>query len=92
MYDAAHAPLLSVKKSEYKTTKTHSGLISAFGLHIVSANMISRELGRALNEGEQLGLLADYTGEEISREQASKAVKKAEIFVAAIRSLISSSD
>lgn len=92
MYDAAHAALLSVNKAEYKITKTHSGLISAFGLHIVSKNMIPRELGRALNEVEQLRLLADYTGEEISREQASHAVKKAEIFVTAIRRMLSLDD
>ncbi len=89
MYDAAHAALLFENKAGYKVTKTHSGLISAFGLHIVSTNKISRELGRALNEVEQLRLLADYTGEQITHEQASHAVKKAEIFVAAIRSMLS---
>ena len=62
MYDAAHAALLAENRADYKATKTHSGLISAFGLHIVSANKISRELGRAFNEVEQLRLLADYTG------------------------------
>jgi len=89
MYDAAHAALLSVNKIDYKVTKTHSGLIAAFGLQIVSTNMITRELGRTFNEVEQLRLLADYTGEEITAEQASDAVKKAEIFVAAIRNMLS---
>ena len=89
MYDAAHAALLSVNKADYKETKTHSGLIAAFGLQIVSTNMITRELGRTFNEVEQLRLLADYTGEEITAEQASNAVKKAEIFVAAIRRMLS---
>ncbi len=90
MYDAAHAALLASNKADYKVTKTHSGLIAAFGLHIVSTNMISRELGRALNEVEQLRLLADYTGEDITHEQATHAVKKAEIFVAAVRKMLSS--
>lgn len=89
MYDAAYAALLSVNKIDYKVTKTHSGLIAAFGLQIVSTNMINRELGRTFNEVEQLLLLADYTGEEITLEQASDAVKKAEIFVAAIRNMLS---
>jgi uncharacterized protein (UPF0332 family) len=53
---------------------------------------IPRELGRALNEVEQLRLLADYTGEQITHEQASNAVKKAEIFVAAIRGMLSLDD
>jgi len=89
MYDAAHAALLFENKAGYRVTKTHCGLISAFGLHVVSTNKISRELGRALNEVEQLLLLADYTGEQITHEQASHAVKKAEIFVAAIRGMLS---
>jgi uncharacterized protein (UPF0332 family) len=49
MYDAAHAALLAENRADYKVTKTHSGLISAFALHIVSTNKISRELGRAFN-------------------------------------------
>ena len=92
MYDAAHAALLAENRADYKITKTHSGLISAFGLHIVSTNKISRVLGRAFNEVEQLCLLADYTGEDITREQVSIAIKKAETFVSAIRSLLSQSD
>ncbi|MFN5445270.1 MAG: HEPN domain-containing protein [bacterium] len=69
MYDAAHAALLAENKADFKITKTHSGLIAAFGLHIVSTNKISRDLGRSFNEVEQLRLLADYTGEEITSEQ-----------------------
>jgi len=80
------------KQGRLNVTKTHSGLISAFGLHIVSTNKIPRALGRALNEVEQLRLLADYTGEQITHEQASNAVKKAEIFVAAIRGMLSLDD
>lgn len=90
MYDAAHAALLAENKADYKVTKTHSGLIAAFGLHIVSTNKISRELGRTFNEVEQLRLLADYTGEEITHEQASDAVSKAEAFIAAVREMLSS--
>ena len=89
MYDAA---LLAENNADYKITKTHSGLIAAFGLHIVSTNKISRELGRSFNEVEQLRLLADYTGEEITSEQVHRAVKKAETFVAEIRSMLSQSD
>lgn len=89
MYDAAHAALLAVNKADYKVTKTQSGLIAAFGLHIVTAHKITRELGRTLNEVEQLRLLADYTGEDITAEQASNAVTKAEIFVAAVRRMLS---
>jgi len=89
MYDAAHAALLAENSADYKVTKTHGGLIAAFGLHFVSTNKISRELGRSFNEVEQLRLLADYTGEEITSEQVHRAVKKAETFVAEIRSMLS---
>ena len=92
MYDAAHAALLAQNRADYKTTKTHRGLIAAFGLHIVSTDKISRELGRAFNEVEQLRLLADYTGEEITSEQVSSAIKKAEAFVTAIQNMLSQSD
>jgi uncharacterized protein (UPF0332 family) len=37
---------------------------------------------------EQVRLLADYTGDEIKLEQASWAVKRAEVFVVAIRQLL----
>ncbi|MFM7759684.1 MAG: HEPN domain-containing protein [Burkholderiaceae bacterium] len=90
MYDAAHAALSALKKADYKVTKTHSGLIAAFGLHIVSSGKISRELGRSLNEVEQLRLLADYTGEDVTANQALDAVSKAERFVAAVRAMLSS--
>jgi len=53
MYDAAHAALLAENKADYKVTKTHSGLIAAFGLQIVATNKITRELGRTLNEVER---------------------------------------
>jgi uncharacterized protein (UPF0332 family) len=49
-------------------------------------------LGRAFNEVEQLRLLADYTGEEITSEQVSSAIMKAEAFVTAIRNMLSQLD
>ncbi|MDB5824420.1 MAG: hypothetical protein JWR21_3124 [Herminiimonas sp.] len=88
MYDAAHAALMSEHQDDYKVTKTHSGLIAAFGMHIVATGKLPRELGRTLNEVEQVRLLADYTGEEISVFQATKAVGQAEAFVLAIRELL----
>lgn len=88
MYDAAHAALLAENRLDYKATKTHNGLIAQFGLHIVASGKIPRELGRTLNEVEQLRLLADYTGDEIACDHAAVAVSKAEIFVDAIRRML----
>lgn len=84
MYDAAHAALLATGHVDYKTTKTHRGLIAAFGLHVVQTNKLSREFGRLLNEVEQVRLLADYTGDEVKPEQATWAVEQAAIFVSAV--------
>jgi uncharacterized protein (UPF0332 family) len=88
MYDAAHAALLHEAPVDYKVTKTHSALIAAFGVHLVLTNKLPRELGRSLNEVEQIRLLADYTGADIKPEQASWAVNQAEVFVAAIRDFL----
>ena len=48
MYDAARAALLaSGSPVEPEIAKTHSGLISAFSLHLVKAGRVSVELGKA---------------------------------------------
>jgi uncharacterized protein (UPF0332 family) len=87
MFDAAHAALLIVGGGTADTTtKTHRGLISAFGQHLVRAGYLASELGAALNKVERLRLLADYTGDPVSNEDAMWAVEQAGVFVAAIRS------
>ena len=88
MVDAAHAALLAEGPVDYRVTKTHSALIAAFGRHLVQTNKRPRELGRSLNEVEQLRLMADYTGDEIKLEQAVWAVSQAEYFVSAIRQIL----
>jgi uncharacterized protein (UPF0332 family) len=46
---------------------------------------ISVELGSAINQVEKLRLLADYTGDVVSSDDAFLAVKKAVEFVGAIK-------
>jgi uncharacterized protein (UPF0332 family) len=87
MFDAAHSALLSVQTDALETsTKTHQGLISAFGKHIVQGHHVDVELGRALNKVQRLRQLADYTGDPVSLEDARWAVEQAQAFVEAIRS------
>lgn len=85
MFDAAHAALVwsnaGVNPGE---TKTHSGLIGAFGRHLVKTGLLSADLGRLLNQVEHIRLLADYTDEEISNDKAAWAVEQAEKFIQAI--------
>lgn len=86
MFDGAHAALLSSGAHiNLAQTKTHSGLISAFGLYVVKTGRMPVEFGRALNEVERMRRLADYTGDDISPERAAWAVKQAEAFVLAVQ-------
>ncbi len=88
MFDAAHAALLlSGTTVPAASTKTHRGLIGAFGLHLVKSNQVDKELGSILNKVERLRLLADYTGDLIDLEESSWAVQQAEYFIAAIEAL-----
>jgi uncharacterized protein (UPF0332 family) len=62
MFDAAHAALLQVSAdSKPAETKTHRGLIAAFGNHLVKPGILSVEFGKSLNQVERIRLLADYT-------------------------------
>jgi uncharacterized protein (UPF0332 family) len=89
MFDAAHAVLLSAKvESPRDSIRTHRGLIAAFGKHLVLTKKVAAEFGVALNQVEKLRLLADYSGDPISPEDASWAVEQAATFVAAMRSIV----
>lgn len=67
MFDAARAALMAFQESdEVLRIKTHSGLISNFSLQLVKPGLIDIELGKALNKVEDLRLIADYKGDEIT--------------------------
>ena len=86
MFNAARSALIvSGATISAATTKTHSGLIGAFGLHLVKTNLIAADLGSVINKVEHLRRLADYTGEPISLEEATWAVEQAASFVATLR-------
>ncbi len=85
-FDAAHyALILSVAAADPAKTRTHSGLISAFGKHLVKTGRIPADLGRTLNQVERMRLLADYTGEDIEPERALWVVEQAAVFLCAIK-------
>ena len=82
MFDAARAALLASDAPVVpEVVKTHSGLISAFSLHLVKTGQVSVELGKALNKVEDLRLIADYKGDPVELEDATWAVQQAERFV-----------
>lgn len=84
MVNTAQAALLSAGVPEDKLPRTHSGLISAFGEHAVKAGKVDPEFGRSINKTESLRLQADYTGVELDRETAEKALTGAERFVQSV--------
>ena len=83
MFDAAHAALIAA--GEPATARTHQGMIATVGLKLVKTNRIVPDLGVSLNKVERLRMLADYTGDPISGDDAKWAVEEALIFVDAIR-------
>lgn len=85
--DAAPAALLtSGAPVEPEIARTHSGLISAFSLHLVKTGRASVELGKALNKVDDLRLVADYKGDPVENEEAGWAVQRAETFVHTMQS------
>ena len=87
MFDAAHAALLAANVDVPEaSTKTHHGLIAAFGRYLVLGKHVESSFGGALNKVQRLRQLADYTGDPVSLEDATWAVEQAEAFVAAMRS------
>lgn len=88
MFDAARAALLLSKAPvELEVARTHSGLISAFSLHLVKTGQVPVELGKSLNKVEDLRLIADYKGDPLEKENAIWAVQQAEKFVQEMQEL-----
>lgn len=86
MFDAARAALLaSGAPVQPDIGKTHGGLISAFGRHLVKNGPISKEMGRLMKRAEEIRLVADYKGDAVELADARQMVEQAEMFVAAMR-------
>lgn len=86
MFDAARAALIASNAPvEAEVARTHSGLITAFSLHLVKPGVIAVEHGRALNKVEDLRLIADYRGDPLTQDNATWALEQAIGFVSAIR-------
>lgn len=85
MYYAARAALLTVGEVKRAEGKTHAGLISAFGEHLVKPGLISAEHGRALAQVADLRIAADYDVVETPGVDATEVVGRADAFVTAVR-------
>jgi uncharacterized protein (UPF0332 family) len=86
MFDAAKAVLLAtVPTIDPQIGKTHNGLISAFGLHMVKTGLVSVDLGRALNRAQNIRQIADYTGDVIEPEDVLALLQQASEFVQTLK-------
>ena len=89
MFDAARAALLaSDAPIEPEFARTHSGLITTFSLHLVKTGRVPLDLGKSLNKVEELRRVADYKGDPLEKDDAVWAVRQAQIFVQAMKSLL----
>jgi len=82
MYDAARAMLIWAGIApERGAFRSHQGLLSAFGLHLVKPGLFPTEPGRAIQHVQTLRQVADYEATPVPLEKALRAVGEAENFV-----------
>lgn len=86
MFDAARAALITAGFAP-EALKTHSSVIGQFSLHLVKPGLVAREIGRALNDVQEIRQLADYLPAEVPAEKAEWAVQQAHAFVAVVSAL-----
>ncbi|MGG1948202.1 HEPN domain-containing protein [Trinickia sp. NRRL B-1857] len=87
MFDAARSALLSSGAAvPPEVARTHSGLIAAFGTHLVKSGQVAKDMGRLLNRAHEIRLVADYNGQSVGLDDARQMVNQASVFVATMRS------
>jgi uncharacterized protein (UPF0332 family) len=86
MFDSARAAHIASNSAVHsEVARTHSGLITAFSLHLVKPNLVSIELGRSFNRVHQIRLIADYKGDPIEMDIAQEVLQDATVFVETLR-------
>ena len=88
-FDAARAALMATNAEiPLNIGKTHSGVLTAFSQHLVKNGPVPRDIGRLLKQAEELRLVADYSGDSITLDDARALVEKAESFVDTLASIL----
>ena len=86
MFDAARAALLASNAPvDLEQVRTHTGLIGAFGEHLVKNGIVSKDIGHFLRRAQKVRMVADYDGDSVESEEARAIVEQAETFVSAMR-------
>jgi uncharacterized protein (UPF0332 family) len=80
MFHAARAALAGIG---------HATMIARFGLRFCKDGPLPTELGRALNEAQELRLEGDYGTATAEAAEVAAYVAKAEQFVAAVKGIVS---
>ena len=89
MFEAARAALMATNAEiPLNIGKTHSGVLTAFSQHLVKNGPVPRDIGRLLKQAEELRLVADYSGDSITLDDARALVEKAESFVDTLASIL----
>lgn len=67
----------------------HSGVISLFNLHFVKEGVVSKDLGKILNELFEVRSEGDYEDERIfSKDEAERALIKSKTFLAGVKQVL----
>ena len=86
MFHAARAALLSIGEP---AQGRHATIIAQFGRRFCKDGPLSTELGRAINEAQELRLEGDYGAGTPDATEVAAYVAKAEQFVAAVKGVVS---
>ena len=85
MFDAVHAALHKAEiETQSDAIKTHVGLLKVFSSELVETKRVDAGFRKALNQVQQLRLLADYSAEPPALDKTRWAVEQAEAFIADI--------
>jgi uncharacterized protein len=86
MFHAARAALLSVGEP---VQGRHGTIIAQFGLRFCKDGPLPTEIGRSINEAQELRVEGDYGAGTPDATEVAAYVAKAEQFVAAVRGVLS---
>jgi uncharacterized protein (UPF0332 family) len=82
MFDAARAYLVVHHGVATEQIKTHSGLISAFGQLGVKQDGLAADLGRWLNQANEVRSSADYGSRSVDEATARRLIGQMDRFIA----------
>lgn len=86
MFHAARAALLSIERP---AEGRHGTIIAQFGLNFCKDGPLPTELGRAMNEAQELRIESDYGAGTASASEVAAYGVKAEQFVTAVKGIVS---